>query len=149
MEKSELINNIIESHRLIIRFMLQDEPDAWMDLNLTIAQVKSLFYIANHSEVNFRLLAKALKVTPSNVTGIIDRLSEQDLVLRVENPQDRRMLMLKLTPRGSKLIANLREHRVNRMSGILSNMEKGDLQTILNGFTTLSNVVKQVTYEQP
>ncbi len=143
MEKAELIKSIIEKQRIINRFMLQDDPDVWMDLNLTVAQVKSLFFIANHNAVNFRSLAKALKVTPSNVTGIIDRLSEQDLTIRVENPLDRRMLMLQLTPKGNKLISNLREHRINRVSSVLSQMQDHELEVILAGFALLSGAVEQ------
>jgi DNA-binding MarR family transcriptional regulator len=142
MEKLELISNIIENQRLINRYFQQYEPDVWMDLNLTIAQVKSLFFISNHSEVNFRTLAKALKVTPSNVTGIIDRLSDQGLTIRVENPEDRRMLMLKLTSKGVKLISNLRERRVSHMSAVLQGLSEKELNTIREGFEILSLAIK-------
>jgi DNA-binding MarR family transcriptional regulator len=148
MEKGELIKGIIENQRIINRFMRQEDPDVWMELNLTVAQVKSLFFISNHNEVNFRILAKALKVTPSNVTGIIDRLSEQGLVTREDNPQDRRMLMLKLTVKGNKLISNLREKRVNLMTTLLTQMNDKELQVILEGFALLSGAVKQTIDEQ-
>jgi DNA-binding MarR family transcriptional regulator len=142
MEKSELVNHIIEGQRVLNRFLGQYEPDVWMDLNLTIAQVKCLFFISNHNDVNFRILAKALKVTPSNVTGIIDRLSEQDLVLREDNPQDRRMLMLKLTSKGEKLISNLRERRVSQMLTVLNSLPESELKIILDGFALIAKAVK-------
>jgi MarR family transcriptional regulator, organic hydroperoxide resistance regulator len=145
MEKREIINNIIENQRLFSRYMRQNEPDAWLNLNLTIAQVKSLFFLAHHSEVNFRTLAKALKVTPSNVTGIIDRLSEQGLVLRQNNPLDRRMLMLQLTPEGEKLISSLRERRVSNMLAILNGLPEDDLKIINTGFTLMAEAVKTQT----
>jgi DNA-binding MarR family transcriptional regulator len=148
MEKADQIKSIMESQRIINRFMRQDDPDVWMDLSLTIAQVKSLFFISSHNEVNFRILAKALKVTPSNVTGIIDRLSEQDLVIRTENPQDRRMLMLNLTLKGNQLISNLREKRVNLMSRVLNRLTDNELNTILEGFALLSRAVKQAIDDQ-
>ncbi len=73
------------------------------------------------------MLAAALKVTPSNVTGIIDRLAEQGLVTRAANPEDRRMLMLQLTPKGEQLISNLRERRTSQMSSILKSMPADEL----------------------
>ena len=141
MEKEELIKGIVQEQRVLNRFTRQYSPDVWMNLNLTIAQVKSLFFISNNSNVNFRMLAAALKVTPSNVTGIIDRLAEQGLVTRVANPEDRRMLMLQLTSNGEKLISNLRERRVSQMSSILKNMSLGDLDIIYRGFSLLSKAV--------
>jgi MarR family transcriptional regulator, organic hydroperoxide resistance regulator len=144
MEKAELIKNIIENQRLINRFMRQEDPDVWMELNLTVAQVKCLFFIANHNDVNFRILAKALKVTPSNVTGIIDRLSEQDLVVRVANPQDRRMQMLKLTAKGTKLISNFRGSRVSLMNAVLNQLNDDQLAEIERGLAILSDRVRQI-----
>ena len=145
MEKTELITEIIEQEQMFNRVIRQYDPSAWMGLNLTIAQMKSMFFIANEGIANFRKLAAALNVTPSNVTGIIDRLVEQELVSRTENPADRRMLMLQLTEKGETLIANLRERRVSQMSSILQQMTESELATIAQGFTLLYRAVK--TYQ--
>jgi MarR family transcriptional regulator, organic hydroperoxide resistance regulator len=142
MEKEALLKEIIRDQRLVNRYIQRYNPDVWMGLSLTIAQVKSLFYINNEGTINFRKLAAAMKVTPSNVTGIIDRLVEQELVSRTENPEDRRMLMLRLTEKGENLINNLRERRVSQMSSILSRMSKEDLEVIQKGFSILSKAVE-------
>jgi MarR family transcriptional regulator, organic hydroperoxide resistance regulator len=145
--KGELIKGIIEQERVLNRVIRQYDPGAWMGLSLTIAQIKSLFFISNEGEANFRKLAAALKVTPSNVTGIIDRLVEQELVTRTENPEDRRMLMLKLTEKGETLIANLRERRVSQMSSILQQMTDEELSAIALGFSLLQRAIE--TYQSP
>ncbi|MBN1190677.1 MAG: MarR family transcriptional regulator [Dehalococcoidales bacterium] len=142
MKKESLINEIIKNQRLVNRHMDQYNPDIWMGLSLTIAQVKSLFFIFNEGTVNFRQLAAAMKVTPSNVTGIIDRLVEQELVSRTENPEDRRMLMLRLTEKGEVLISNLRERRFNQMSSVLSRMTESELEVVLKGVAVLAEVVE-------
>lgn len=45
-------------------------------------------------------LSRALKVSNGNVTGIVDRLAEDGLALRVPVPGDRRASMVRLTRRG-------------------------------------------------
>jgi len=142
MNKESLINDIIKNQRLVNRYLDQYNPDIWMGLSLTIAQVKSMFFIYNEGTVNFRQLAAAMKVTPSNVTGIIDRLVEQALVTRTENPEDRRMLMLRLTDKGEILMSNLRERRVNQMSSILSRMTDIQLEAVAKGIATLAGIVE-------
>ncbi len=97
MKTEKILNEIIESHRRLNHALRDYSPDVWMDLSLTIAQVKSLFFISNAGSTNIKKLATALKVTPSNLTGVIDRLVEQGLVSRSENPEDRRMTLLKST----------------------------------------------------
>jgi len=141
MEKEELIQEIILHQKKINRFIRDYNPDVWMELSLTIAQMKSLFFIANQGSVNFRKLATALKVTPSNVTGIIDRLAEQGLVTRTENPEDRRMQMLQLTGAGEKLISNLRERRASQMSSVLNQMTREELTAVAQGFALLDQAI--------
>ena len=77
MEKLELIREIIELQRKVDRARRQYELDVWMALPLTIAQLKSLFFISNQGSTNLGKLAAALGVTPTNTTGIVDRLVKQ------------------------------------------------------------------------
>jgi DNA-binding MarR family transcriptional regulator len=82
-------------------------------------------------------LAAALGTTPANVTGIVDRLVEHDLVSRSENVQDRRMLLLRTTSKGEELLANLRERRRNIMSDILARLNTDELAVLAKGLTSL------------
>jgi MarR family transcriptional regulator, 2-MHQ and catechol-resistance regulon repressor len=49
------------------------------------------------------LSSKLLKST-GNVTLVLDNLEKQDLVKRIRQQEDRRMIMIELTPAGRKLI---------------------------------------------
>ena len=137
MDRAELTKEIIELQRRLNRDMRRYTLDAWMELNLTIPQLKSLFFIANRGSTNFTKLASALGVTPSNVTGIVDRLVEQGLVSRQENPEDRRMLMLRVTDKGEAIIANLRERRASHISEILTHLSLEELNSVFKGLGLL------------
>jgi DNA-binding MarR family transcriptional regulator len=135
MEKSEIIKQIVEMQRAINRDLRQHTLDAWMKINLTVPQVKSLFFIANEGVTNFTKLAAALGVTPANVTGIIERLVEHGLVTRQENPDDRRSLELRVTEKGENTISNLRERRAGHTTQVLSRLSAAELQAVLHGFS--------------
>ena len=79
-----------------------------------------------------------MKVSPSNITGIIDRLEEQGLVTRTENPEDRRILLLQTTSKGETNIAELREKRSIYLSQILSDLTVEELENITQGLTELA-----------
>jgi DNA-binding MarR family transcriptional regulator len=122
MHKSDLIKQIIELQRKVDRARRQHELEVWMDLPLTMAQLKSLFFISNHGSTTSGKLANALKVTPTNVTGIIDRLIKQDLVKRDNSAEDRRVLLLKTTTRGEELVTRLREVRRGYLKEVLEKL---------------------------
>ena len=141
MDRAELIEEIIQLQQQVVQVehaMERHAPEAWMELSLTIGQLKSLFFIDFEGSTNFKKLATALGVTPPNVTGIIDHLVEQELVSREENPEDRRMLLLKTTDKGKALLARLRESMITRMSGILTQLSLEELSALAKGLSALA-----------
>jgi DNA-binding MarR family transcriptional regulator len=136
VERAELTDEIMKlqqrSHTLG-----QYAPEAWMGLNLTIGQLKSLFFIDSQDSTNFRKLADALGVTPPDVTRIIDRLVEQRLVSRRQHPEDRRVQLLQVTQKGKALLAGLREYRTTRLRRILANLSTEELNTVAQGLRAL------------
>jgi DNA-binding MarR family transcriptional regulator len=127
--ESQLIEEIFNNFQRITS-IARFEPGVWMDLDLTIVQLKSLFFIDSKESTNFKNLADALGVTPPSITGIIDRLVEQDLVSRKENPENRRMLVLKVTVKGKELLTKLIEIRKSKMISILGRLSLQDLSDL-------------------
>ncbi|HXY74544.1 MAG TPA: MarR family transcriptional regulator [Dehalococcoidales bacterium] len=111
MAKKDDIQAIIDLQRRVDRDRRQLETEEWLRLKLSIGQLKSLFFISNRGQTNLGSLAAALKVTPTNTTGIVERLVKRGLISRTENPEDRRFLVLKTTTRGEQLVAELRQRR--------------------------------------
>ncbi len=137
MRDSNLISDIIELDRQAHRIIRQYSFHAWMELNLTIPQLKSLFFISNQRVTNPGKLATALGVTPPNVTGIVDRLVEQGLLIRHENPEDRRVLVLQITGKGEAILSDLREQRASNMREILSLLTAEELAYLGKGLSAL------------
>jgi len=135
MGKSQLVREVVELERQVGRIMGQRAPSVWIDSGLTLTQLRSLFLIANKGSTNFRKLAEALEVTPSNVTGVVDRLVEQGLVSRVQNPEDRREMTLQATDKGKALVSNIKEAGIKRMTQILSLLNLEELSSLAQGLS--------------
>jgi DNA-binding MarR family transcriptional regulator len=67
-------------------------------------------------------LSRRMLVTGGNVTGIVDQLERAGLLVRTEDPADRRAYLVKLTKEGRRLFSQMAvEHEswiVNLFSGI-------------------------------
>ncbi|MBN1190819.1 MAG: MarR family transcriptional regulator [Dehalococcoidales bacterium] len=143
MEKAELINQIIDLQRQTNKVMGHFAAEPWIELGLTIAQLKSLFFIVDKEKTSFKKLAEALRVTPPNVTGIVDRLVEQGLVSRTENPEDRRIMLLQATQKGQDLLSTLKTNNKIQMSTILDQLNKEELSSLALGLNALSKAVRR------
>lgn len=88
-------------------------------------------------------ISKRLRVSNGNITGIVDKLTDEDLALRVPIPGDRRAHLVRLTKRGkqvfkeharahedwiNEILAGLDEHDVAGM-----NLRLDELNTALKG----------------
>jgi MarR family transcriptional regulator, organic hydroperoxide resistance regulator len=143
MEKTTQIAEIVELQRKIDRYRRKTTFDAWMNLPpVTMPQLKSLFFISNQGSTSLGKLASALGVTPANVTGIVDRLVEHKLITRVENAQDRRMLIVRTTEKGEELVANLRERTRSYLSKALSDLNADELDNLSRGLASLLKAIE-------
>jgi DNA-binding MarR family transcriptional regulator len=90
----------------------EDMTQAIEALALTPSRMHLLWELGQRGPVPQRVLAEALKVTPRAVTGLVDALVADGLVTREPHPGDRRATLVTLTPRGKRLVAQLkRDHK--------------------------------------
>ena len=136
-DKKALINRILELQGRFFHTMGSGEKEVWLELNLTIAQLKSLIFISSEGTTNFKTLATVMKVTPPDVTRIINHLVEQGLVSHQENPENRRMQILKVTDKGEVFLKGLRERGPKQLSGILRLLSREDLSALQQGLSAL------------
>jgi len=79
-------------------------------------------------------LSKRLMVSGGNVTGLTDELEKEGLVLREDDPSDRRAYTVKLTPAGRTLFARMaaaHEQWVIELLGGLSEPDKTQIYRLL------------------
>jgi DNA-binding MarR family transcriptional regulator len=107
--------------------------EPWRRLDVPLAQLKSLFLIHMRGSVNVRTLAAEMGVTPSNVTGIVDRLVAQGLVKRSESLDDRRIVLLEITDKGKETITEIHETGLTYMKGVLDRMDAEDITALVKG----------------
>ncbi len=147
--QEKLIAQIIEAHLRMSRVIRERTLDSWVTLNLTIPQLKSLFYISRHGRMNLSGLASGIRVTPANVTGIVDRLVEQGLLTRTPDPDDRRVSRLTVTHKGKTLINDLREGRALEMRRILEKLSEQELATVASSFELVARAAEAGDRKEP
>jgi DNA-binding MarR family transcriptional regulator len=142
--KEELIEKVIKSRRHMNRFIREGSVESWINLNLTIPQMKCLSYISRQEKTNLSGLAAGINVTPANVTGIIDRLAEQGFVTRIPDKADRRVIWLGITEKGKAMLANLREGKSAKMRRLLESLTDNELSIVSEAFAILQSSVNKI-----
>lgn len=76
-------------------------------------------------------ISKRLRVSNGNITGIVDKLSEDGLVLRVAVPGDRRANLVRLTPKGQTVFAEHAAAHEGWIDGILDALNADDIEGMI------------------
>ena len=125
---------IVQSLRSIITRVTGDASGAWMDLDVTMPQMKVLMLLRENGALRVGVLARHLNVSTPTITGIVDRLVRQDLVKREDDPSDRRVVLNVLTAKGEQLMERLRhrsDEELTRIVGALSAQEQTEVAQAL------------------
>ena len=81
-----------------------------------------------------KTLSNYLMVTGGNVTGLTDQLVSEGWIERTEDPEDRRAMIVRLTPKGKvefKRMAIEHEHWLEELLAKLSAQDIGELYQVL------------------
>jgi len=143
MNKEEKVREVLELYHKLSGLLARYAFEYWKNLEVPLAQLKSLLIISVRGSINTQGLAQELEVTPGNVTGIIDRLEEQGLILRSQNPGDRRINLIQLTEKGQDIIANIHESGVRQMAEILNHVTLEGLDCLRQGIELLLAAVEE------
>lgn len=71
-------------------------------------------------------LSRRMMVSNGNVTGLVERLTQQGLIERMVPERDRRAVRVRLTPRGRRLFAKMASAHSDWLAELLAGMTLED-----------------------
>jgi DNA-binding MarR family transcriptional regulator len=87
-------------------------------------------------------LSRFLMVSNGNVTGIIDRLVTDKLVVRQAPANDRRAIIVRLTPRGLKDFTAMAKAHQGWVDSLLSDFDAAEAETLIHHLDGLSGRIR-------
>lgn len=140
--RDELVERFLELRPVVQkRFSAELEQDLREHLqHVTIHQLTALGRLRQHS-LTMRELAAELGVGESAATAVTDRLVRQGLVERRDDPHDRRVVRLELSPAGSTLVERLHESASRKSAAMLEVLSDTQLAWFVDILETLSRAL--------
>ncbi len=124
----------------IIRGM---QLDFFIGRKVTQTQLLVLLAIRGRDCSCMGVLARGLHVSMPTATRIVDRLVDAGYVRRSTHPDDRRQVMVEVTPKGAAFISEFQSVLRRRWEDVLQALEPDELQSFLNIITKLRQRLKE------
>lgn len=122
--------------RMMHKLMADHAPEMTA-IDLTMSQAKALYLVIAAGELNMSDLAGRLGITSSTATGLVDRLVELGLIVRREEPADRRQVVIAPTAEAEATVEHFRELNSRRMREMLLRVAPADLDVVERALSIL------------
>lgn len=98
---------------------LRQEADA----GLTPSQLSALVIMDNHGPLTLGALAEHERLAPPSITKVVAKLEALGLVVRTNDPADRRISRVTTSARGADLVAESRRRKTAWLAGRIATLD--------------------------
>lgn len=110
------------------------------DLGLTASEINVLGNLADGRSRTVNELGADVGSRPTTLTSVLDRLERRGLLTRTGHPQDRRKVVLQLTPTGRRVAERVRAAMADLEARALGDLDEGARQALRAGLERLVEV---------
>ncbi len=138
--REELEHEVLAQYRAMMHRFKASSGGAWMEIDLTLPQLRTLLILAEEGPLVIGQIAQRLGIGLSTGGHLVDRLVQAGLAERTEDSEDRRRTLARLTPKGEELHARLL-NPVQHMQNLIQKLDEDDLAALLQGLRAINRVV--------
>ena len=138
---SEFADQINEYMPEIMRGAFRHGKNELFKCKITMPQFLVLSFLYHQGESNMTALAKYMNVSTAAITGIAERLVRDNYAVRTYEPDDRRIIKIKLTARGNELLKRINQQRRQVTMRVFGKLAPSDRQDYLKIMTKVKGIL--------
>ena len=132
---NELADTIFQVFRLLKGQMSFNNDITY----LSILQMHALIFLHHNESVSMSDIASHFKIELPSATSLVEKLHKKDLIVRSEDKNDRRLVVISLSEEGKKLVKQAmadRRKKLENMLNFFTDKERSELLNILKKLYT-------------
>ncbi len=116
----------------ILRNLKHAGSEVMADVELSYPQSMIIFVLLEKGTATVSELSQQMKITPSVVSRMVDRLVEKDMVVRTRDDIDRRVVFVSLSEKGRGFLEGIAEYHAEKVRALWATVSEEDRRTFLN-----------------
>lgn len=138
----ESVASLEKELRYISHLIKQKGREILSNYTITPPQFVALQWLHEFGDMTIGDLSNKMYLAFSTTTDLVDRMEKSELVQRVRDEQDRRVVRIHLLPEGERIIQEVIEKRQNYLRELLENFEVAEAQELLQLLQKLHLLMK-------
>lgn len=137
-DRSDIVAEVIAGYEALMQRLADTHTPEFLEIAISMPQAKLLYLLSAGGELHMSALVHRLGVSLSTISGLVDKVVDQGLATRREDPADRRQVVVGLTPAGHDFIDRFRELNARQMRELLDLLDDVDLARVRDAMTALA-----------
>jgi DNA-binding MarR family transcriptional regulator len=114
-------------------------------MGISMAQLHILYTLQRGGEMPMSRLADVLHVSLSNATGLIDRIEERGFVERTGVPEDRRVVLIRVTDAGRRMLDEVDATGTDLLRSVFGRIGRTQLAGVARAIAELRRGLEEAT----
>ncbi len=140
--KEELVDQFLRLAQRIVDRLSMGSVEAWEGLEVTKPQLKTVLFL-RESPRRMGDIAAHLGTTLSAATSLIDRLVAKGLVERFQDPEDRRVVMCRVSALGGENVERLYGAGRSQVAEAAKDLSIRELEAVVEGIGLLASAMER------
>jgi DNA-binding MarR family transcriptional regulator len=126
MKRAEELSNYIEA--LVYRMKVSEQTNCDV---VSLQEMQVISYLGTHPNSKMTGIAEYLMLGLSNLTAIVDKLVEKKIAQRGRSDEDRRVVLVSLTPEGRAIARTNRAQKHDLSEQMLAALHEADQEKLM------------------
>jgi DNA-binding MarR family transcriptional regulator len=138
-----LLDAVVNELHVLMGMMRCAGTGRMVKSGISMTHLHILWLLEHHGDLTMGHLADLVDVSLSNASGLIDRMEERGLVERIRVPDDRRVVLVHVSPEGARMRDEIEAIKQDQMRSILGNLDVDQLTRLVGAVGDLRGAVAQ------
>ncbi len=126
----EVVADIEKTMRYISAIIKQKGREILSGYSITPPQFVALQWLFESGDMTIGELSNNMYLACSTTTDLIDRMEKNNLVMRVRDPKDRRVVRIHLLEEGARIIEEVIQKRQEYLASVTGDFTSGELSDL-------------------
>ena len=132
---------VIKRIKRMKQMMHENMENMFKSVNLTAPQGMVVGTLFKNGPMKIGDISQSMDLSMSTISGIIDRLEKNDIVIREKSTEDKRVILVDLTPNFKTSSKEIFKKMEFDWGEKIKNATEEEIETILKGFDALEHVL--------
>ncbi len=141
-DRESAIERVLAAYETMMVRVSTAHAREFLEVGVTMSQAKVLYLVQAAHDLRMSDLSAHLGVSLSTVSGVVDRLVDQGLLARRDDPADRRHVVLRITDAGTTQLELFRELNAGQIRALLARVSAADLAVVEQAIAILADAAR-------